>query len=133
MHRSRMLVALVGIGLLGCGPSPDADAQALCRQVPTSRQQVAAIAERVPATTDFDVISRLLMELYTATEPLQDWSYVATDELNGPVRRAAREALLHTGGYEDGGNPITGAELISNLSSAASRWDELETACAALA
>jgi hypothetical protein len=131
--RRMLLTAIVaGLGLTGCGPSVDRDAAALCREVPTARQQVNAIAANVPNTRDFEVISWKLMDLYKATEPLQQWSYVATDALNGPVRQTARAALLHTGGYSDGSNPVTGDELTRNLAAAEARWDELEAACATL-
>jgi hypothetical protein len=125
--------ALAGSVLAGCGPSADEDALALCRQVAEQRTAVDQLAARVPDSSDFDQISMVLMEVYDLTEFLQDWTYVATDELNRPVREAARAALASTGMYSDGSNPITGRELTSNLASAGRNWDRLESACASLA
>ncbi len=104
----------------------------MCRQVAGQRTAIEQLAARVPDTSDFNQISMVLMEVYDLTEFLQDWTYVATDELNRPVREAARATLASTGMYSDGTNPITGRELSSNLASAGRNWDRLESACASL-
>lgn len=116
-----------------CGPSPDDDAVAICDHAERGRQAIVDLTARVPATDDFEVVSGLLMEIADVTEFLQDWTYVATDELNQPVRTSARAALANTGMYADGSNPITGTELTSNLQSATRHWDDLQRACTQLA
>ena len=128
MRRLAALTLVLGL-VVACGPSPDEEALALCSRVPDGRAAINALHERVPQTIDFNVVSGYLMEIYDITEFLQDWAYIETDELNGPVRTSARSALASTGMYGDGTNPITGAELVDNLRTAQRQWDQLDAAC----
>lgn len=101
----------------------------VCQPADRARGELRSLRSRVPDTSDFDVISMWLLDVYDVTAFLSGWADIPDDARYGTVRDAARAALAHTGQYGDGTNPITGSELVSNLRSADRYWADLDKAC----